>query len=172
MVYLHAFSSEEQCDVAFLHSLPKRLAGGRIFLEFQTIALAKLRPFGRVMVKPLPQFRAGCDILQPNHGSKRAFFDAARPKTVHEKSKSIVRRRLLINPLDVELVSPAVPGGTGVFGFDRNARHSENRKMSGWTARRRGSSENALEPTSNFMGQPNHLLRLGLFEMAGTIETP
>ena len=93
-------SAEEKRHGAVSRGVEDGLPGTRIRAELPPISPPKLFPALHPVVEPLPELRAGRDLLAPCVECEGLFLHASRPKTLHEDSPAVTARGSFIRPLD------------------------------------------------------------------------
>src|SRR5207247_8737614 len=88
-----------QSEVALAGGLEQGLPGFRVAFQLGKVAALELLPLRGLMVEPCAQAVTWGRFFQPSSQMEALLFRAARPKPVHEKPLSIVRRWRRIHPL-------------------------------------------------------------------------
>src|ERR1017187_9128349 len=73
-----------------------------IVLQFDEITTSEVIPLSRIMAKPLPQFGAGGNILEPFTDSRRSLSYASRPQTFDQHTSSVGVAGCLVDALDMD----------------------------------------------------------------------
>lgn len=66
--------------------------------EFGRVTPAELIPSPGIVIEPLPQFRAGCDVGEPLIKLGSFAAHAARPEAIDEYAVAVVGARRLVDP--------------------------------------------------------------------------
>jgi len=90
----------EQGDGAAAAGIEYRIPAVGVRFQLLPISTSKLLPALYPVVKPFPQLRAGCDILQPRVRDEVLFLHASRPEALYQDAPAIAARRGLVRALD------------------------------------------------------------------------
>src|SRR4051812_42779285 len=75
-------------------------------VELGSIALGEDVELVRMVVEPDTQVGAGCNLLRPAVERRALFRHPARPEPVDQHAVPVVRRRLVVDPLDAKRHAP------------------------------------------------------------------
>lgn len=88
-----------QCHQAPPRMISELIDRSGIIVEFPEIALAKLGPFQWIVAKPLTEYGARSDLLEPEIDPGRILGHAPWPEPVHKDTESITRFGYFIRSL-------------------------------------------------------------------------
>jgi len=89
-----------------------RFHGCGLCIQFLKVPSLKLCPFGRLMAKPLPQFSAGRDILQPGIKTQVRLLHTAGPQPFDQESDTIVLAHRIVSTLKLDHRSSPFEGNS------------------------------------------------------------
>jgi hypothetical protein len=188
MAYPYLACGRQQSDIALLDRLRQRFPSLGILLQFRTVAPLELLPLFRIVPVPFAQSRARSNLPHPNNRSQCVLANSARPEAIHQKSRALVRRCLLVNPPDTDIKFSALSSHTWVrqppagqfisfpcrsfpclFGSldvrcSPSRRSQLNLKIS--------HPNNSFQPPPNLMRKADHFPCLDRFEIFATVEFP
>jgi len=90
----------EQGHRAALFGVEDGPQGGLVRFQLLPVSLAKLLPALHAMVEPLPELRAGCDLLHPCVGPERLLPHTPRPQALHQDAPAVSVRGKVIRAFD------------------------------------------------------------------------
>src|SRR5581483_2214549 len=90
----------EQSHRASPFGVEDELPGAGVRVELFLISPAKFFPTLHLMTEPLPQLRAGGDLLHPRICRECFLLHASRPEPLHHDSPAISARRWLVRAFD------------------------------------------------------------------------
>jgi len=71
-------------------------------VQLVPVSAPKLIPAFCPMAEPLPELRAGCDLLHPRVRGEGFLLHASRPEALHEDSPAISARGRVVGALDLD----------------------------------------------------------------------
>ena len=99
VVELPVARAVEQRDGAASGHLAQGLDLG-IAAQFVAISFLEFRPAFRLVIEPFAQVARWCGVLHPGFEGGLLLGNAARPETIDEDARAVVRCRLVIDTLD------------------------------------------------------------------------
>ncbi len=74
-----------------------------MIVDLGRVAPAEFLPADRIMPEPFPQRRAGSNVLDPSIDACGRLSHPARPQPIDQYSRTIIRRREIIRPLEPDI---------------------------------------------------------------------
>src|SRR5262249_37564287 len=103
----------DEGDGPLLGDVPEQRQHVALAFLFGPIALAELRPPGRVVAVPLAQLGAGGEGLQPEVDPRLLLAHATRPQPLDQNPQAVVLRRRFVSSLQLYHLRNSLPFGGG-----------------------------------------------------------
>lgn len=96
MAVLFIFCSVDQRNYAAPRVFHQALNGLGVAAEFLKVTILEFDPFQWIMIKPLPEDRAGRYIFEPQVDMCRALGYSARPESIDQNPEAVTRLGLFV----------------------------------------------------------------------------